>query len=133
MSHTIRRFAKGRKPPPRGELNKTEQAYQAHLESLKLARQIKDYGVHRFTLKLGEDCRYTPDFDVLELDDTITFHETKGAKPMKAKDGSTYIVPFAMDDSKAKIRMAATAFPWLRFCVAYRHKQGPWFVDEVGL
>lgn len=131
MNH-IRRFARGRKPPAHGQLNQTEQAYQAHLAALKLTGQIKDYGVHRFTLKLGADCRYTPDFDVLELDDTISLHEVKGAKQMRAKDGSTYVVPFAMDDSKAKIRMAATAFPWLRFCIAYRHK-GPWIVDEVGI
>lgn len=132
MQH-IRRFARGRKAPVPGQMNKTEEAYAAYLAEQKMLGRIKDYGIHRFTLKLGEDCRYTPDFDVLELDDTISFHETKGAKRMKAKDGSTYVVPFAMDDSKAKVRMAATAFPWLKFCVAYRYGKEPWQVDEVGL
>lgn len=130
MNH-IRRFARGRKPPARGELNKTEQAYQGYLEGLKQAGIIKGYGVHRFTLKLAEECRYTPDFDVLELDDTISFHETKGGKRMTAKDGSVYVIPFAMDDSKVKIRVAARTFPWLRFCVAYRDRKGPWLIDEV--
>lgn len=82
-----------RKP---GTMNKTEAAYAALLESYKKEGDILDYMYEAYTLKLGKDCRYTPDFAVILKDGELEFHEVKG---------------FWREDAKAKLRTAARQFP----------------------
>ena len=48
-----------------GQMNKTERSYRDHLELLKKSGEILDYQYEPETLKLGPDCRYTPDYRVL--------------------------------------------------------------------
>jgi len=88
-----RRFAKARRVP--GVMNKLEQEYA----DLFLAQKTCWF-YEAVTLKLADDCRYTPDFMVIEDDDTVTFVETKG---------------HWRDDAKVKIRVAAEKFPMFRF------------------
>ena len=101
-----------------GTMNKTEAAYAALLESYKKAGDILDYMYEAYTLKLGKDCRYTPDFAVFLNDGEIEFHEVKG---------------FWRDDAKAKLRIAARQFPH-RFRCVKKSKSG-WditdFTDET--
>lgn len=102
----------------KGTMNKTEAAYAAILEDYKKAGDIRDYYFEAYTLKLGKDCRYTPDFAVILNDGELEFHEVKG---------------FWRDDAKAKLRIAARMFPH-RFRCVQKSKSG-WditdFTDET--
>lgn len=101
-----------------GEMNKTEAAYAADvLERRKQAGEIADYWFERFTFKLADDCRYTPDFVVMLASGELECHETKG---------------FWADDAKVKIRVAASLFPF-RFVAIQRQSKkdgGQWVYQE---
>jgi len=137
----LRRFVRGRsighKP---GQMNKTEQAYAAHLAERKMLGEIHDWKFESITLKVGPDCRYTADFSVVAADMTLECHEVKGGKKAKDKDGHVKVnadgsfvsKAFSQDASLVKVRAASTVFPWIRFCVAHRLGKGPWQVEEVG-
>jgi hypothetical protein len=92
-------------------MNKTEAAYARSLDALRIT-----YGFEEITLRLGDDCRYTPDFWVLGADDVLEFHEVKG---------------FWRDDAKVKIRVAAERYPHFRF-LAFRYVRGIWEVERFG-
>lgn len=96
---------------PADGLNKTERAYRDHLDFRKRAGEIRDYRAHGVTFKLGIDCRYTPDFLVVENDGTLTFVEIKG---------------WLRDDALVKFRAAQQQFPWFRFVMIQRAKGGVW-------
>lgn len=106
------------KLPPRNlfaGMNKTEAKRAIELEALKRDGSIRDWGFERITLKLADDCRYTPDFHVIEQDGTLRFEETKG---------------FFRDDAKVKVRVAAQQFP-SSFTVL-RLVKGQWEREEFG-
>ena len=96
---------------PGGHMNKTEHAYAGRLEVLKRAGEIHDWRFAAVTLVLGPDCRYTPDFLVVENSGLVAFHEIKG---------------FWRDDAKVKIRLAAKLFPWMTFTAFRRDKVTGW-------
>lgn len=90
-------------------MNKTETAFAQRLEARRRTGQIASWDFEAITFKLGHDCRYTPDFMVRELDDTLTFHETKG---------------FMRDDALVKLRTFAKQY---RFPIhVWKRKQGQW-------
>ena len=93
-------------------LNKTERAYLARLRGLGCYPWV---GVQCITLKLGDDCRYTPDFWVLDPDGNLGAREVKG---------------FFRDDAKVKIKVAARLYPWIKFVVVKKDKLG-WNESEV--
>lgn len=104
------------KLPPRdlfSSMNKTEKHRAIQLEALKRDGQIRDWRYEEITLKLGDDCRYTPDFAVIENDGTLRFEETKG---------------FWRDDAKVKLRVAAKQFP-CKF-TAMQLVKGEWKTEE---
>lgn len=94
----------------RAKLNKTEKAYLEHL----LAQQHDFVGVQCLTFKLGDDCRYTPDFIFLR-NGKLEAHEVKG---------------FWRDDAKVKIKVAARMYSWIVFCVVMKNKD-QWDVSFV--
>lgn len=105
-----RRFAKGRRHVT-GRMNGLEREYRDTFLMQKI------HGFEEITLRIGEDCRFTPDFFVLAEDDVLEFHETKGRW---------------MDDAKVKMRVAADRFPQFRF-KAFRKlpkAQGGGWVEE---
>jgi hypothetical protein len=91
-------------------MNKTE----ASFEQTFLAK--KPHGFEEITLKLADDCRYTPDFWVLDDDDVLAFEEVKG---------------YWRDDAKVKIRLAAKLFPQFRFR-AWRYEKKIWVRERFG-
>jgi hypothetical protein len=101
-----------RAPAPR--MNKTEAAYAQHLADEQAAGRVLWYGFERVTLKLADDCRYTPDFAVRMADGSQEFHEVKG---------------HWRDDARVKIRVAADIFRWDRFRAVTRCKGG-WTYEE---
>ena len=94
------------------KLNKTEKAWLCQLRLLYPAYHI---GIQSITLKLGDDCRYTPDFWTIDANGQLFFWETKG---------------FFRDDAKVKIKVAARLFRWARFVVVTRAK-GVWTETPV--
>lgn len=100
-----------------GEMNKTEAAYAAELEAAKLASQIVWYAFEGITLKLADNCRYTPDFIVMRSDGQIEMHEVKG---------------YWTDDARVKVKVAAEHFPFIFKAVYKRPKKdgGGWKIEE---
>lgn len=93
-----------------GALNKTEQAYAAHLERLRAAGQIVWHRFEGVKLRLADNTFYTPDFAVMAADGVMEMHEVKG---------------FWTDDARVKIKVAADQYPF-RFMAfkAIAKKQG---------
>lgn len=125
-----------RYPQKKGEKNKTESAYALKLEAMKQAGEIVDYTFEPETLKLGPDCRYTPDFRVLKYQDTtegkqinleplIEFHEVKGTK--RNKNGSSR--PYCEDDALVKIKAASVLHPY-KFIIVWLDR-GVWQQKEI--
>lgn len=87
------------------KLNKTEAEYLMYIRCLGFAW----IGVQNITLKLGHDCRYTPDFVTVDKNGHLDVREVKG---------------FFRDDAKVKIKVAARMFPWMTFQVVRKAKTG---------
>lgn len=92
-------------------LNKTEAEYLFNLR----ARRYPFIGIKSITLKIGDDCRYTPDFVTYSIDCGICLHEVKG---------------FMRDDALVKMKVVARMFPFWRLVCA-RKVKGQWSVTEV--
>ena len=105
----ITKLAKARRVA--GRMN----GYEAEYEQLFLMQ--KPHGFEQWTFRLGDDCRYTPDFWVQEADDTITIIEVKG---------------HWMDGAKEKIRIASEMYPMFRW-QAFRRVKKVWQVEHFGL
>jgi hypothetical protein len=103
--------ARGRPRHTRGEMNKTETAYEFELRKLCIAGEIVDYGFERIKFKLADNTYFEIDFYVVKNDLSLEFHEVKGA--WKQKDG-TY-KPHWEDDARVKIKVAAEQFPFFQF------------------
>ena len=103
-------------PPakPRG-MNKLEQRMHERLSAMLASGAIAWFGYECLTFKLAGDCRFTPDFIVINLDGSIEAIETKG---------------FFRDDAKVKTKVAARQFPWLTFSV-WKWGHGAWVTEVI--
>jgi hypothetical protein len=95
-------------------MNKTERDWAIALEARRRAGGIREWHYGAVTLKIGEDCRYTPDFFVVYADGSVGFDEVKG---------------FWREDAKVKLRAAAKQYPFLFHAVRRLGKTG-WDVAE---
>lgn len=95
-------------------MNKLEADFGIYLEAKKRLNEVIDYRFEAVTLKLAHDCRYTPDWFVMESDCTIAFYECKG---------------FRREDAMVKLRVAARMFPF-KFYLCERSK-GEWSIAPV--
>lgn len=88
-------------------MNKTERARAIDLEAMKCAGLIAEWWYERWTFKLADDCRYTPDFVIQKPNGALEVEEVKG---------------FWRDDARAKVKMFAEQFPFpLRAYTKTRH------------
>lgn len=78
-------------------MNGTEKEFAIKLEARKRAGAISEWFYEKVTFKLGNDCRYTPDFMVIESDGLVVFFETKG---------------FMREDALVKLKTFAAQFPF---------------------
>lgn len=92
------------------KLNKMERQW---LEVLR-GRNFDWLGIQPFGLKLADNCRYHPDFVALQSGELIAF-ETKG---------------FMRDDAAVKLKVAARAYPFIRFVLVTKEKS-QWVEKEV--
>ena len=99
---------------PKGTRNGTEAAYEQHLETLRLAGQIRWYRFEGIKLRLAKRTTYTPDFAVIAADGVLELHETKGRW---------------RDDAKVKFKVAIEAYPHFRF-IAMRRAGAGWAKQE---
>ncbi len=105
---------------PVGTLNRTEQAYRAHLDAQVHAGLVLDYRFEALKLRLADNTFYSPDFVVQLADRTLEVHEVKG---------------FWTDDARVKIKVAAALFPWFRFVAVQqrpKNQGGGWAVETFG-
>ena len=102
-----------------GVANQTEADYGALLEMRKVAGDIEDYHFEAITFKLGDNCRYTPDYMVEFYDKHKEIHEVKG---------------FWRDDARVKIKWAAEKFRGFDFIAVQKKKKkdgGGWKIEEI--
>ena len=109
--------------------NKTESAYESHLNLRKITGEIVWFQFEGLTFKLANDTRYTPDFTLLLTDGTLECHEIKGTERRIKKSGENYSVPRFEDDARVKVEVAAAQFP-IVFKVVYK-VDGNWIEKEV--
>lgn len=100
---------------PEDKLNKTEREFYARLQ-LGEQGKMKWIGVQAITLKLADDCRYTPDFASIGFGGDFRLWEVKGG--------------FVRDDAKVKLKVAARLYPFWTFLLAQK-KEGVWTVEIV--
>jgi len=100
--------ATGRIPKP--EMNKTETAYAEHLRLQYAVGAVLWYGFEVITIKLGPDCRYTPDFLVMYKDGHLEAHDTKGAKKIKLGLRAGQTEPYIHEDALVKAKVMAAHF-----------------------
>jgi len=94
------------------KLNKTEKAYLAVLRSLG----VKNLGIQNITLKIADDCRFTPDFNYLAESGVMIFVDVKG---------------FQREDAFIKIKVAARMFPQFGFQIVKKDRNIGWDVQAI--
>jgi len=71
--------------------------------------------IQNITLKLGDDCRYTPEFNYVDEKGRFTIVEVKG---------------FMRDDAQVKLKVAARLFRRFNFVLVKKKGTG-WDISEV--
>lgn len=99
-----------------GQQNKTEAAYEQHLEALKHAGDVLWFKFEGVKLRLADNTFYTPDYAVMKSNGQMEMHEVKG---------------FWQDDARAKIKIAADLYPFRFVAVKVRAKKdgGGWDME----
>lgn len=103
-------------PRKKGERNKLEAKYEAHLALLKAAGEIYEFAFEPEKFRLaneGASCYFTPDFRVLLNDGTVEFHDTKG---------------YMEEDAALKIKWFVQQHPYP--LVVVRWVKGAWDFDR---
>lgn len=103
-----------------GEMNKTEAAYAAHLETLRRAGEIVWFKFEGMKFRIADNSFFTPDFAVMRANGALEAHEVKGAWHL------------FQDDAKVKIKVAADLYP-LRFIAVVKQSKragGGWDVED---
>lgn len=100
-----------------GQRNKTEAAYEQHLELLRRAGDVAWFKFEGVKLRLADNTFYSPDFAVMRADGSMEMHEVKGVW---------------LDDARAKIKIAADIYPFKFIAIKKRAVRdgGGWEVEE---
>lgn len=115
LPNSKHRYALGRLKT--GEMNKSEAAYDQHLELRERAGEIAWRKFEGVKLRLADNTFYTPDFAVMAIDGVLEMHEVKG---------------FWEDDARVKVKVAASLYPFRFYGITARAKKhgGGWAVEE---
>ena len=109
-------------------LNKTEQAFYDYLKTRGEPGVLRTVlPPQSITLRIANGCRYTPDFVVVyhvQSDDSNGYAQELVAYEVKG---------FLRDDAAVKLKVAATAFPWISFHLVAKLPGGGggWAISEV--
>jgi hypothetical protein len=91
-----------------GQRNKTEAAYEQHLEARRRAGEVAWFRFEGVKLRLADSTFFTPDYAVMLTSGEFELHEVKG---------------YWQDDARVKIKVAAEMYPF-RFIAVKRVKNG---------
>ena len=100
---------------PAGVMNKTEEAYAAHLDARRHIGEVLWFRFEGMKFRLADNTFYTPDFAVMVASGQIELHECKG---------------FMEEDANVKIKVAAGQYPFV-FRIVRKAKGGGWDMREV--
>jgi hypothetical protein len=100
---------------PKGQMNKTEAAYAAHLDAKRSLGEVLWFRFEGLKLRLADNTFYDTDFVVLVASGQLEVHEVKG---------------FMMDDAAVKLKVAASQYPFV-FRLVRKGKGGNWDIREV--
>lgn len=103
--------------PPRdlyAGMNKTEQRRAIQLEAEKRSGIIREWWFEKWTWKLADDCRYTPDFVIQWPDGALRVEEIKG---------------HWRDDARVKIRVFVALYG-IPTQALMLEKSGCWKIEE---
>lgn len=99
-----------------GQMNGTEAEYDAILDGRRHHGEVAWYKFEGVKLRLADNTFYTPDFAVMLSDGSMQLHEVKG---------------YWQDDAKAKIKVAASLYPFEFIAVRKQSKKaGGGFIEE---
>lgn len=118
----MKRFLQAKGRLKVGEMNRTEAAYRDYLEQQKNAGLILKYWFESIKVKIANgSCWFTPDFMILRPDGYVELHDVKGSPRIWS------------DDSKVKMKVCATAYPFGMYVVfpKGRKKDSGWDIQEV--
>jgi len=110
------RFAKYKRRAP-GERNKTEAAYEAHLELLKQAGEIDGYEFEGIKLKLADNTWFICDFIIYAGDGVVELHDVKGTTKKTLTSGKKVHAPWIEEDANMKMKIVAERYPFRVFAV----------------
>jgi hypothetical protein len=112
--------AKGRLPV--GTMNKTEEAFAAHLEAQRHAGEVLWWKFEAIKLRLADNTFLTVDFAVLPASGLLTMVDVKGAAAIFT------------EDARVKMKVAADRFPFAFQVVIPRKARdgGGWDIQEIG-
>ena len=97
-------------------MNKSEEAYAAHLALQKHAGEVAWFRFEGIKVRLADNTFYTPDFAVMRANGAMELHEVKG---------------HWQDDARVKIKVAAEQYPFRFVAVKARAKKdGGGFAEE---
>ena len=99
-----------------GQMNKTEEAYAKHLQSLQHTGEVVWYKFEGVKLRLADNTFYSPDFAVMLASGEMVMMEVKG---------------FMTDDANVKIKVAADMYPFRFFLVRKRAQKDGGGFSEV--
>jgi hypothetical protein len=101
-----------------GQMNRTEELYDTYLDAKRWHGEVLWYRFEGVKLRLADNTFYTPDFAVMSADGVMEMHEVKG---------------FWRDDARAKIKIAADAYPFRFFAIRKQAAKagGGWEVEAI--
>lgn len=106
------------------KMNKTEAEYFQYLGGLQRLGEVRHFAFEAVTLKLGDDCRLTPDFLVIDAAGRVVLDDVKG---FWKKQGKAHVE----DDARVKLAVAAsTVFPFFIFRIVWK-QDGTWHTKTL--
>lgn len=94
----------------------TEREYAETLKLRKMAGEIYDWAYEPVRLRIGDGAFYRPDFQVINLNGVIEYHEVKG---------------FWREAAKVRIRAAKALHPYSFFVVTKGKGVMTWKIEEI--
>jgi hypothetical protein len=101
---------------PKGDMNKTEAAYAAHLSERQALGGVLWWKFHPMRVRLASNTYYEVDFLVLAATGELEIHEVKGG--------------YTSEKGQMKIKLCAEALPIFRMLKVSKLKGGGWNIEE---
>lgn len=102
---------------PKRKMNGMEESFSTtYLEPLRLGGEIQWWDFEPMRFRIGVGAFYKPDFIVVDGIGQVLAYETKG---------------HWREAARARIKVAADRFPWVRFIAVTSTRAGGWNFEEI--